>query len=429
MPFTLTMPKLTPTMEGGTIVKWHKKEGDQVKDGDLLFEIATDKATVEHSALDEGYLRKILVKEGEEALVNRAVAVFTEAKDESIEDYQPKGLKQEETKSSAEETGAPEVSAPNIKKEGGIIPQIAFPIEPPLEDYTFEFDTGMQERLAASPLAKKLAKEKGVDLTSVKGTGPDGRVMSRDLDLAQPDIPASFGHNGAPTEKPGSYNKETMSPMRKAIGEKLQASKIFIPHFYIQQDIDVEPMITLREQLKAGGIKVTYNDFIMRAAALSLKEHPVVNSGFNSEGSKIVRFKTIDIAVAVSIDEGLITPIVRHVDYKNLGQISAEVKYLAGLAKEGKLQPRQYRGGSFTVSNLGMFGIHDFQAIINPPQVSILSIGGMRDCAVVKEGQVVPGKRMMLSLSSDHRVVDGVDGARFIVTVQKYLENPTILLI
>ena len=429
MPFTLTMPKLTPTMEGGTIVKWHKKEGDPVKDGELLFEVATDKATVEHSALDGGVLRKILVNEGEEALVNQAVAIFTESKDESIEGYQPEGLKEEEVETSTAEAGATEAATPAAKKGGGVMSQVAFPIEPPLEDYTFEFDTSMQERLAASPLAKKLAKEKGIDLTSVKGTGPDGRVMSRDLDLAQPDTPASFGHKGTPTERPGSYDEEPMSPMRKAIGEKLQASKTFIPHFYIQQDVDVEPMINLREQLKAGGIKVTYNDFIMRAAALALKEHPVVNSGFNSEGSKIVRFETIDIAVAVSIDEGLITPIVRHVDYKNLGQISAEVKHLAGLAKEGKLQPHQYRGGSFTVSNLGMFGIHDFQAIINPPQVSILSIGGMRDCAVVKDGQVVPGKRMMLSLSSDHRVVDGADGARFITTVQKYLENPTILLI
>lgn len=429
MPFTLTMPKLTPTMEGGTIVKWHKKEGDPVKDGELLFEVATDKATVEHSALDGGFLRKILVNEGEEALVNQAVAVFTTAKDESIEGYQPEGLKQEEAETSTEETGAVESATPAAKKGGGVMSQVAFPIEPPLEDYTFEFDTGMHERLAASPLAKKLAKEKGIDLSSVKGTGPDGRVMSRDLDLAQPDTPASFGNKGSPTERPGSYDEEPMSPMRKAIGEKLQASKTFIPHFYVQQDIDVEPMINLREQLKAGGIKVTYNDFIMRAAALALKEYPVVNSGYNSEGSKIVRFKTIDIAVAVSIDEGLITPIVRHVDYKNLGQISAEVKHLAGLAKEGKLQPHQYRGGSFTVSNLGMFGIHDFQAIINPPQVSILSIGGMRDCAVVKDGQVVPGKRMMLSLSSDHRVVDGADGARFICAVQKYLENPMILLI
>ena len=429
MPFTLNMPKLSPTMEEGTIVKWHKKEGDQVKEGDLLFEVATDKATIEHSALDEGYLRKILVNEGEKTLVNQAVAIFTQSKDESIEGYLPEGLKQKETKAVAEEAGAPEAAAPAVKNGGGIMSQVTFAIEPPLEGYTFEFNTVMQERLAASPLAKKLAKEKGIDLTSVKGSGPDGRVMSRDLDLAQPNTPASFGHQGAPSEKVGSYDEETMSPMRKAIGEKLQASKTFIPHFYIQQDIDVKPLITTREQLKAAGIKVTYNDFIMRAAALALKTHPVVNSGFNSEGSKIVRFKTIDIAVAVSIDEGLITPIVRHVDYKNLGQISAEVKHLVGLAKEGKLQPHQYRGGSFTISNLGMFGIHDFQAIINPPQVSILSIGGMRDCAVVKQGKIVPGKRMMISLSSDHRVVDGVDGARFIVAVQKYLENPTILLI
>ncbi|MCB1110043.1 MAG: 2-oxo acid dehydrogenase subunit E2, partial [Chlamydiia bacterium] len=308
------MPKLSPTMEGGTIVKWHKKEGDAVKGGDLLFEVATDKATVEHNALDEGYLKKILVPEGAEALVNQAVAIFTESADESIEGYEPEGLKPEaapaEEGASAEEGKAP---PPAAKKPGAAMAQVAFPIEPPLEDYTFEFDTGMHDRLAASPLAKKLAKEKGIDLTSVKGSGPDGRVMSRDLDLALPDTPASFGHKGAPTIPPGTYEAEPMTPMRKAIGEKLQASKTFIPHFYVQQDVNVEPMITLREQLKAGGIKVTFNDFIMRAAALSLKEHPVINSGFNSDGSQIVRFKTIDIAVAVSIDEGLITPIVRHV--------------------------------------------------------------------------------------------------------------------
>lgn len=416
-------------MEGGTIARWHKKEGDAVKSGDLLFEVATDKATVEHNALDEGFLRKVLVQEGEEALVNQAVAVFTESQDESIEGYQPEGLKQEEaapepsTEEGEEKVPQKAPAAPSAMK------QVTFQIEPPLEDYTFEFDTGMQERLAASPLAKKLAKEKGVDLASVKGSGPDGRVMSRDLDLAQPNTPASFGGSKTPSVKPGTYEEEPMSPMRKAIGEKLQASKTFIPHFYVQQDIDVEPMITLREQLKAGGIKATFNDFIMRATALALREHPNVNCGYNAEGNKIVHFKTIDISVAVSIPDGLITPIVRHVDYKNLGQISAEVKHLATLAKEGKLQPHQYKGGSFTLSNLGMFGIHDFQAIINPPQVAILSIGGMRDVPVVKNGEVVPGKRMMVSLSADHRVVDGADGAKFIVTVQKYLENPTILLI
>ncbi|MCB1067008.1 MAG: pyruvate dehydrogenase complex dihydrolipoamide acetyltransferase [Simkania sp.] len=432
MPSTLTMPKLSPTMEGGTIVKWHKKEGDAVKADDLLFEVATDKATVEYNSLDDGFLRKILVHENEEAVVNQAIAVFTETKGESIEGYEPEGLKVEEAPS--EETVSEEAPAKGAIKAAPVakatgLAQPAFEAEPPLEGYSFEFETSLEDHLPASPLAKKLAREKGLDITTVKGSGPGGRVMSRDLDLAQADAIATFGNRSIPKKAPGSYEEEPLSPMRKAIGQKLQASKTFIPHFYVQQDIDVEPMIASREQLKATGVKVTFNDFVMRAAALALKQHPTVNSGFDSVKNAIVRFKTIDISVAVSIDDGLITPIVRHVDYKNLGQISAEVKHLANLAKKGKLQPHEYRGGSFTVSNLGMFGIHDFQAVINPPQVSILAVGGVRDCAVVKNGQVVPGKRMMVSLSSDHRVVDGADAAKFLKTFQELLENPAILLI
>jgi len=434
MPSTLTMPKLSPTMEGGTIVKWHKKEGDAVKADELLFEVATDKATVEYNSLDDGFLRQILVHENEEAVVNQAIAVFTESKDESIEGYTPEGVKPgaeeapqaEETRDSEEK---PKTEKAAALPSGTGIAQPAFQAEPPLEDYSFEFETSLESHHPASPLAKKLAREKGLDLTTVKGSGPGGRVMSRDLDLAQGDAVATFGSRELPAELPGSYDEEPLSPMRKAIGQKLQASKTFIPHFYVQQDIDVEPMISSREQLKISGVKVTFNDFVMRAAALALKQHPVVNSGFDTVKNAIVRFKTVDISVAVSIDEGLITPIVRHVDYKNLGQISAEVKHLAKLAKEGKLQPHEYRGGSFTISNLGMFGIHDFQAVINPPQVSILAVGGMRECAVVKDGQVVPGKRMMVSLSSDHRVVDGADAAKFLKTFQELLENPAILLI
>ena len=431
MPFTLTMPKLSPTMEGGTIVKWHKQVGDTVKEGDLLFEVATDKATVEHNALDGGYLQKILIPEGQDALVNQAVAIFTENQNESIEGYVPEGLKQKEAQAPK---GKEASQTQEIKKETSPIAPSAriqpnFPIEPPLENYSFEFEGAPKERLAATPLAKKLAKEKGLDLDSVKGSGPDGRIMSRDLSLGQPNSPARFGSKGVPSAAPGSYEELKMTPMRKAIADKLQASKSFIPHFYLQQDIDAEPMITLREQLKNGGVKVTFNDFILRASALSLKEHPVLNRGLNAEESKIVQFKTIDIAVAVTLPDGLITPILRHVDYKDIGQISSEVRYLAGLAKEGQLKPHHYRGGSFTVSNLGMYGIHDFQAIINPPQVSILAVGGIRSCPVVKGDQVVPGKRMMLSLSSDHRVIDGADAARFMVTLQNFLENPTLLLL
>ncbi len=434
MPFTLTMPKLSPTMEAGTIVKWHKKEGDQVKEGEILFEVATDKATVEHEALDSGFLRKCLVEEGKEAIVNQAVAIFTESLDESIEGYQSEGAAQEEKKNLNESAPATK----DVKQSSNSAPapapasslkQAVFQPEPPLKDYEFEFETQAKDHLAASPLAKKLAKEQGLDLSSTKGTGPHGRVMSRDLKMAQKNTTASFGNLKTSSHLPGSFIEEKLTPMRKAIASRLQASKSFIPHFYTQQDIDIEKIISIRSELKQSGIRLTFNDFIMRAVALSLKEHPVINSGYDSSKDVIVRFQTIDIAVAVSIDEGLITPIVRHVDLKNLGQISSEVKYLAELAKKGELKTHQYKGGSFTISNLGMFGVHNFQPIINPPQAAILGVAGIRECAVVKEGKVSAGKRMMVSLASDHRVIDGVDAAKFLNTLQMYLENPAVLLI
>lgn len=430
MPFTLTMPKLSPTMEGGVIAKWHKKEGDHVKEGDLLFEVSTDKATVEHTAIDAGFLRKILIHEGDEARVNQAVAIFTEEAKENIEGYKPEGIQIEkaEIPKSEKEGKKGTIEKPQEEKTKGVgIAQPAFQPEPPLEEYEFEFAESLES--PASPLAKKLAREKGVDLTTVKGSGPHHRIMSRDLDLAEEKAIVTFGSSRIPTEKPGSYEEKPISPMRKAIGERLQASKTFIPHFYLQQDINVTPLMAIRQQLKECGIKVTFNDFIIRASALALKDHPTINSGFNSVTNSIIRFKTIDISIAVSIDEGLITPIIRHADAKNLSQISLQVKQLADLAKKGKLKKEQYRGGSFTISNLGMFGINDFQAIINPPQVAILAVGGIRECPVVNDGKVVPGNQMMLSLSSDHRVVDGADAAKFIKTIQKYLENPAILLV
>ncbi len=432
MPTTLTMPKLSPTMEGGTVVKWHKKEGDLIKSGVVLFEVATDKATVEYEALDEGVLRQILVKEGEEALVNQPVAVFTATADESLEGYQPEGQplpsgepQPEEKKEEAKVSFPAEDNTPT--PPAATLATMAFEPEPPLEDYAFESEASGHGFV--SPLAKKLAKEKGLDVTTVQGSGPHGRVMSRDLNLAQKEATASFGSRKTPHKAPGSYVTEKLSPMRKAIAERLQASKMSIPHFYVQHEVAVESMIALRAQLKEHGVKVTFNDFIVRAAALALREHPEVNSGFHAAKQEILRFKTIDVAVAVSVPSGLITPIVRHADYKNLGQLSVEIKQLSLLAKEGKLQPHQYRGGSFTTSNLGMFGIRDFQAVINPPQAAILAIGGMRECPVVSQGQVTVGKKMTLSLSSDHRVVDGADAARFLVTMQKLLEAPAILLV
>lgn len=436
MPFVVTMPKLSPTMTEGTVAKWHKAIGDFVKSEDLLLEVATDKATVEYNALDEGWLRKIYIPEGQAAIVNQPIALFTEKKDENIEGYKPTWVNP--SAPAAEEAPKAEVAAAKPAAtatapqptRGAALQQPAFVPEQPLEKYTFEQPTeAIGKRLAASPLARKLAKERGLDITTVKGSGPGGRVVSNDLERAQPSGTVTFGSREAPTETPGSYEEETLSPMRKVIGQRLQEAKSFIPHFYVQQILDAQPLLAIREQLHNTGIKLTYNDFIVRACALMLRQYPNVNSGFNSVNQTLIRFKTIDIAIAVSVKAGLITPIVRHADFKNLGEISVEVRELAKRAKDGKLEPHEYKGGSFTISNLGMYGVADFQAIINPPQAAILAVSGIQDVPVVKNGMVVPGKTMSITLSADHRVIDGVAAAEFLRSLKTLLENPAALLV
>lgn len=427
MPFTVTMPKLSPTMEEGTIAKWHKKEGEKVLAGELLVEVATDKATVEYNALDEGYLRKILIPDGGHAIVNQPIAIFTEKANESLAGYQPEGVSPvmapKEREIQPQTTAAPK-TAPAPAQQPSFTP------EPPLEKYEFEFPAGApSKRTAASPLAKKLAKEKGLDLSTVKGTGPGGRVTSRDLDLAQPDQAVTFSRREKPQIAPGTFEEQPLTPMRKVIAQRLQQAKTYIPHIYLRQEIDAEPLVIAREQLKSGEVKVTFNDFIIRACALALREHPQANSGFNSANQSIILFKTIDISIAVTVEGGLITPIIRHADYKNLGEISLEIKELAARARAGKLKPEEYKGGSFTVSNMGMFGVSDFAAIINPPQAAILAVGGIEECPCVKNGAVVVGKRMNLVLSADHRVLDGAEAAQFLKSIQKYLENPSLLLV
>ncbi len=411
MPFTLTMPKLSPTMEEGTIAEWHKKEGDRIEAGDVLFEVSTDKATVEYNALDEGWLRKILISNGKEAKVNQPVAIFTEKQDESIEGYQPEGI-------ISTEAAAPQAQ----KSEPSAAPIAATPTPPPPPPAL-----APQARILASPLARKLAKDKGLDLTGLKGTGPGGRIMSRDL--VQASQRTAIGRKEMPSVPAGSYEEETLTPMRKTISKRLQEAKSTIPHFYVTMVIDPQGLMDLREQLKKFGVKITYNDMIIRGCALALRSHPKVNSGFNAANNTIIRYKTVDISVAVNLANGLITPIVRHADYKSLTEISQEVKELAGRAKDGKLQEHEYKGGSFTISNTGMYGISDFVAIINPPQAGILAVSGIQEVPVVRNGQVVPGRQMSLTLSGDHRVIDGVSGAEFLKTLQKYLENPSSLLI
>ena len=305
--------------------------------------------------------------------------------------------------------------------------QPAFTPEPPLSE---ELQPPSKEgRLIASPLARRLAKKRGLDLSTVKGTGPGGRVTSRDLDKAQPAGLVTFGRQETPTLAAGSYEEIALTPMRKMIARRLQESKSFVPPFYVKQSINAEPLFALREQLKAHDLKVTFNDMIIRACALSLREHPKVNTGFNSVNQTVIQFKTIDISVAVTLEAGLITPIIRHADYKNLGQISLEVKQLAERARVMKLKEHEYKGGSFCVSNLGMFGITEFAAIINPPQAAILAVGGIEERAVVKEGKVIAGKTLILTLSADHRVIDGALAATFLKTLQKILENPAALLL
>ncbi len=421
-------------MEEGTIVKWHKHVGDYAEAGDLLFEVATDKATVEYNALDSGWLKKIIVGENQEAKVNTPVAIFTEQKEESIEGYKwkeepvvaaslPSGVKSEE----AYQEAAP---LQKLEKRAAAMQQPAFIPEQPLKDYEFQMPSKLAEKhIQASPLARRIAKEKKLDLSTVRGTGPGHRIVSRDLEKAQPEGAVVFGKREAPKLAPGTFEEEVMTPMRKIIGQRLQESKSFIPHFYVTKEIDAEPLVVIREQLKNVGLKVTVNDLIVRACALALREHPNINSGFNSVNNTFIRFKTIDISIAVSVKGGLVTPIVRHADFKNLGEISLEVQLLAKKAKEGKLEPYEYKGGSFTISNLGMYGVSDFQAIINPPQAAILAVSGIIDRPVIKNGQIVPGKVMGLSLSSDHRVIDGVAAAEFLLTLKKYLESPAALLI
>lgn len=331
MPFTLTMPKLSPTMEEGTLVKWHKKEGEFVKAGDTLFEIATDKATVEHNALDAGFLRKILVQEGSVAIVNEALAIFTEQEHESIEGYQPQGEKRKSrpvATDTVQESTASERSEPVPVQKGGMQQPVFIP-EPPVASYTFSGVEGeLEGRVVASPLAKKIAKEKGIDLTTVKGSGPHGRIVVEDLAMGQPDAVATFGRRAIPSLPPGSYEEEPLSVMRKVIAQRLQESKTFIPHFYVSQEVNMGALFTMRKDLTSHGIKLSFNDFIVRAAALALKTHPEINSGFHSVNNTLIRFKTIDIAVAVSVPTGLITPIVRHADYKHVGQIAQEISTL-----------------------------------------------------------------------------------------------------
>ena len=442
MPVKILMPALSPTMTEGTLAKWHVKEGDTVESGDVIAEIETDKATMEVEAVDEGKIGKILVAEGSEGVaVNEVIALLLE------EDEDASALEGADT--SAASTGggenapakddAKEEKAPAAAEKlasGGDKPAPAAPVSG-------------GERVKASPLARRIAANEGVDLAAVSGSGPRGRIVKRDVEAAMtakptasaseekaaPSAPAAAAAPAASGWNPDltglpEYEEIPNSGMRKTIARRLTESKQQVPHFYLTVDCQLDNLLATRKQLneKAGdGVKISVNDFVIRAVSLALKRVPAANSIWTDKAT--LQCKKQDISVAVAIEGGLITPVVRDAGSKGLAEISSEMKALAGKARDGKLMPSDYQGGTFSVSNLGMFGIKEFSAIINPPQGCILAVGAGEQRPVVKDGALAIATVMSCTLSVDHRAVDGAVGAEFMAEFKKLIEDPLSMLL
>ena len=417
------MPKLSDTMEEGVIAKWNVKEGDKVSSGDVIAEVETDKATMEVEVFDDGTILKIMASEGDAIPLGGLIAIVGE-EGEDISDLvdvasdSSSGEKKEEKKEVKEDSSDDDDFDPIL---GDIEKGDSKKEEPAAESSS---DNG---RIKASPLAKKMAEEKGIELSKVQGSGPDGRIVKRDIESYKP---SEEKKPSAPVATFDSEESEDtkISQMRKTIARRLSESKFTNPHFYETIDIDMEEAIRARTSLnEVSDIKISFNDIVVKACAAALRRHPAVNSSWLDD--VIRKHGDVNVAVAVAIEDGLMTPVIRHADKKNLRQISAETRELAGLARDKKLQPEQMEGSTFTISNLGMFGIEEFTAIINPPNACILAVGAIRDVPVVKNGAVVPGKRMKVTLSSDHRIVDGAKAAEFLNTVRQMIENPLSMLL
>ena len=426
MPIEILMPALSPTMEEGTLAKWLVKAGDTVKSGQLLAEIETDKATMEFEAVDEGVIGEILVAEGTAGVkVNAAIAILLEAGEKP-------GAVPAPVKPTAAVAAAPAVAAVSV----------AATVAPVAKA------TGA--RVFASPLARRIAAEKGLDLTAIAGSGPHGRIVRADVEgaksVAVKAVVAAAGPvakvaampTGASakavaklfTDRP--YDVITLDGMRRTIAARLTEAKQTIPHFYLRRDVQLDALLTFREtlnkQLESRGVKLSVNDFIIKACALALQKVPNANAVW--AGDRIFRLKPSDVAVAVAIEGGLFTPVLRDSHLKSLSVLSAEMKDLAARAKTRKLAPHEYQGGSFAISNLGMFGIDNFDAVINPPHGSILAVGaGVKKPVVAKDGQIVVATVMSVTLSVDHRVIDGALGAEFLKAIIENLENPLAMLV
>ncbi len=430
MPINILMPALSPTMEEGTLAKWNVKEGDKVKSGDVIAEIETDKATMEFEAVDEGVMGKIVVPAGTEGVkVNALIAVL---------------LEDGENADAVAGAPAPKVPAAPVAEPG---PPSSAPATNAAPTPTPVTPAQVHARVFASPLARRIAADKGLDLTSVTGSGPHGRIVKSDVEGASV-IPAKAGT--APTQTPATaapasatletlrktyadrkYEEVPLDGMRKIIAARLTEAKSTIPHFYLRRDIHLDALMDFRAKLnksvEARGIKLSVNDFIIKACALALQDNPNCNAVW--AGDRVLKMKASDVAVAVAIEGGLFTPVLRDAETKSLSKLSSEMKDLAARARTRKLAPQEYQGGSFAISNLGMMGIENFDAVINPPHASILAVGaGVQKPVVDKEGEIVVATVMSVTLSVDHRVIDGALGAAFLASVKTYLENPMNLL-
>jgi pyruvate dehydrogenase E2 component (dihydrolipoamide acetyltransferase) len=428
MPIKVLMPALSPTMAEGNLVRWHKKEGDTIKAGDLLAEIETDKATMEVEAVDEGFLGRILVPAGTESVkVNSLIALILEEGEDasSLEKFKAENVSSPSEKASPQKAAQPSVSAPSPASSAPAPIPASAPVERP--------EAG--GRVFASPLARRIASQKGVNLHQVKGSGPHGRIIKADLENS----PASI--SSAPSAQPAgpvvasdglfpAYEEIKLSNMRKIIAQRLKESKQTVPHFYLTIDCEIDMLLKARQDLNEKlekDAKISVNDFVIRACALALRNVPDANAAWGD--THIKKFQNADIAVAVAIDGGLVTPIIRKAEEKSLFEISKQSKELIQKARAGKLAPEEFQGGTFSLSNLGMYGIREFSAVINPPQGCILAIGAGEERPVVRNGKLEIATVMSCTLSADHRVVDGAVAAEFLKEFKRLISSPVLLFV
>ena len=415
------MPKLSDTMTEGVVAEWHKKVGDEVESGELLAEIETDKATMEFESFQDGVLLHIGVEKGQSAPVDSILCVLGE-KGEDIS-----ALLAGDQGLAVQEAAPIEVAKEVTPSPAPAATPAPAPAPSPAPVAAAVASTPSNGRVKASPLAKKIAEDKGINLEQVSGSGDGGRVVKRDVENFVP-AAQSAATSFAAVSGQESYTEVAVSQMRKTIARRLAESKFTAPHFYLTVSIDMDNAMAARKMANSNeDVRISFNDMVIKAAAIALKKHPAVNSSWL--GDKIRYNEHVHIGVAVAVEDGLLVPVVRFADAKPMSVINAEVKDFAQKAKSKKLQPQDWEGNTFTISNLGMFGIEEFTAIVNPPDACILAVGGIQQVPVVKNGQVVPGNVMKVTLSCDHRVVDGASGAAFLQTFKGMLENPIMMLV